>query len=89
MIGLDAFQATYAENTTYYPAGQAEPQIPSTVTRDEVRTEALVANQAPRTTWTEFGAGSHNESLSTQTRAQVKSQAETVEHPQQRSYFNY
>ena len=61
LISLDALQATYAENTTYFPAGQSQPQITSTVTREQVKTEALMTTQAPRTTWTEFGAGSHDQ----------------------------
>jgi hypothetical protein len=93
LLGADALQATYAatapQNNTYYPAGQSEQVVASTASREQVRDDVLVANQTRRTTWTEFGAGSHDNSLSTQTRAQVKSQAESVEHPEQRSYFNY
>jgi len=98
LIALDAAQASFAApalgapasaNSTYYPSGEQVAAPVMELPRVVVREQALAASHTLPTTWREFGAGSHDESLSSQTRAEVSNEALSASHPAARSYFSY
>jgi hypothetical protein len=96
LIALDALQASYAATDAYFPATAEQSTQPAATAaatelpRVSVRAEALAsAKDAPPTTWHEFGTVWHDETLSSQTRAQVAAEAVKAEHSQTRSYFSY
>jgi hypothetical protein len=93
LIALDAAQASYAANDVNFPSSTAQQAVqtePSQLPHATVRGDALAsAKQSNPETWHEFGTVWHDETLSTQTRAQVSAEAVQAEHAQTRSYFAY
>jgi hypothetical protein len=93
LIALDAVQASYAASDVYFPASssqQATQVPPNELQHATVRGDALAsAKDARPSTWHEFGTVWHDETLSSQTRAQVAAEAVKAEHAQTRSYFAY
>ncbi len=101
LIALDAAQASFAAtapgsapaassaNPTYYPTGETSSLPNVTLPAALVREQAVAVSHTLSPSWSEFGAGSHEESLSTQTRAEVRNEAVNVSHPATRTYFSY
>ncbi len=89
LVAADILQVAYAAPESA-PSALAPESVPTTqLERAEVRGPSITVAHATPLSYPEFGAGSHQESLSTRTREEVKAEASERTAPAHRTYFNY
>lgn len=89
LLAADILQVAYAAPDNASSA-LASATVPATqLERAEVRGPAITVAHASAQNYPEFGAGSHQDSLSTRTREEVKAEAALHAAPSNRSYFSY
>jgi hypothetical protein len=86
LLAADVLQVAYAAPESS-PVATTAPV--TQLERTEIRGEAVTVAHQPVLNYAEFGAGSHDYSLSTKTREEVRAEASERTKPTERSYFNY
>jgi hypothetical protein len=87
LVAADILQVAYAGPEDGVATINAVPV--TQLEKADVRGPAIIVASAPQANYLEFGAGSHDHSLSTKTREEVRAEASERTKPADRAYFNY
>jgi hypothetical protein len=87
LVAADILQVAYAAPEDGSSRIDATPV--TQLEKTEVRGQAITVARAPQSNYIEFGAGSHDHSLSSKTREEVRAEASERTKPADRAYFNY